>query len=176
MIFIKNNLSYEIRKDLSEPDEHKEKLFLKVSYKNSSNILLSYCYKPSKGDNDILSMFLKQVFQKSTAAKRPYYLIGEPNINCLEYFENEKVSTFYISLFECGATALITEPTRVAKKSATTIDNVITTNIPNESLKKDIIKYDLSNNLPIFFSISTSKLPQNSSLLKLEKSFLTKVT
>ena len=132
-------------------------------------------YAP-EGDNDILSMFLKQVFKKSTTEKKSYYLIGDPNINCLEYFENEKVSTFYISLFECGATALINEPTRVAKKSATTIDNVITTNIPNESLKKDIIKYDLSNNLPIFFSISTSKLPQNSSLLKLEKSFLTKVT
>ena len=171
LIFIKRNLSCKIQKDLSESDEHKEILSREVSYKNSSNILLSCCYKPPKGDNDILSMFLKQVFKKSTAEKKPYYLIGDLNINCLEYFENEKVSTFYNSLFECGAIALINKPTRVAEKSATIIDNVITTNIFNESLKKGIIKTDLSDHLLVFFSISTSKLSQNSSPIKVEKRF-----
>ena len=138
-------------------------------YKNSSNQLLSCCYKPPKGDNDILSMFLKQVFKKSTAEKKPDYFIGDLNINCLEYFENEKVSTFYNSLFECGAIALINKPTGVAIKSASITDNAITTNISNESFKKSIIKSDLSDDLPIFFSISTSKLPQNISPLKLKK-------
>ena len=69
LIFIKKNLSYKIRKDLSESDEHKEILSLEISYENSSNILLSCCYKPPKGNNDILSMFLKQVF-KSLLGKR----------------------------------------------------------------------------------------------------------
>ena len=81
-------------------------------------------------------MFFKQVFKKSTAEKKPYYLIGDLNKNWLEYFENEKISTFYNSLFEYGAIALMNKPTRVAKKSATIIDNVITTSIFNESLKK----------------------------------------
>ena len=149
LIFIKKNLSYKIRKDLSESDEHKEILSLEVTRKNSSNILLSCYYKPPKGDNDILSMFLKQVFRKSTAEKKPYYLIGDLSINCLEYFENEKVSTFYNSQFECGAIALINKPARVAKTSATIIGNVINTNIFNESFKKiwhnQIIKSDLSD-------------------------------
>ena len=154
LIFIKKNISYKIRKDLSESKEHKE--------------ILSCCYKPPKGDSDILSRLLKQVFKKSTAEKKPYYLIGDLNINCLEYFENEKVSTFYNSLFECGAIVLINKPSRAARKSATVIDN---TNIFNESLKRGIIKSDLSDHLPIFFSVSTSKLPQNSSPLKLKKRF-----
>ena len=171
LIFIKKNLSYKIRKDLSESDEHKEILSLEISYKNSSNILLSCCYKPLKGDNDILSMFLKQVFEKSATEKKLYYLVGDLNINCLEYFENEKVSTFYNSLFEYGAIALINKPTRVARKSATIIDNVITTNIFDEPLKKGIAKSDLSDHLPIFFSMITSQSPQNSSPLKLKKRF-----
>ena len=58
-ILIKKNLSYKIRKDLSESDEYKEIISLEISYKNSSNILLNCCYKPPKGDNDILSMSLK---------------------------------------------------------------------------------------------------------------------
>ena len=136
LTFIKKNLSYKIRKDLFESDKHKEILSLEVSYKNSSNILLSCCYKPPKGENNILSMFFKQVFKKSIAEKKPYYLIGDLNKNWLEYFENEKISTFYNSLFEYGAIALMNKPTRVAKKSATIIDNVITTSIFNESLKK----------------------------------------
>ena len=176
LIFIKKNLDYKIRKDLSKSDEHKEILSQEISYKNSSNILLSCCYEPPKGDNDILSMFLKQVFKKSAAEKKPYYLVGDLSINCLEYFENEKVSTFCNSLFEYGAIALINKPTRVAKNSATIIDNVITTNIFDGSLKKSIIKSDLSDHLPIFFSISTSKSPQNSSPLKLKNVFLTKIT
>ena len=105
--------------------------------------LLSCCYEPHKGDNDILSLFLKQAFKNSAAEKKPYYLIGDLNINCLEYLENEKNSTFYNSLFECGAIASINNPTQVAKKSATIIDNVIIINIFKESLKKGIIKPNL---------------------------------
>ena len=88
LIFIKSNLSYKIRKDLSESDEHKEKLSLEISYKNSSIILLIYCYKPPKGANDILSIFLKQVFKKPAAEKKCCYLIRDLNTNCLEYFAN----------------------------------------------------------------------------------------
>ena len=69
-----------------------------------------------------------QVFKRSTAEKKPYYLFGDLNINCLAYFQNEKVLTFYNSLFGYDATALINKSTRVAKKSATIINNVIITN------------------------------------------------
>ena len=65
--------------------------------------------------------------------------------------------------------ALINKSTRLAKKAATIFDKVITKDIFDESLKRGIIKSDLSDHLPIFFSISTSKSPQKSSLLKLRK-------
>ena len=115
---------------------------------------------------------LLQVFKKSTAGKKPYYFIGDLNINCLEYFENEKVSTFYSSLFEIGAIALINKPTRIAKKPATVTGNVTTTNIFDKSLKKGIVKSDFLDHLSIFFSVSTTKLPQNSSPLKHKKRIL----
>ena len=120
---------------------------------------LHFIYK-----NSIITSLLKtailQIFKKSAAEKKLYYLIGDLNVNCLKYFENEKVSTFYNSLFEYGGSALVNKPSRVAKESATIIDNVITTNIFEESLKKDKIKSNLSDHLPISFSISISKSPQ----------------
>ena len=100
LMIIKKNLFCKLQKDFSQSDEHKEILSLEISCKNSSNILVSCCYKPPKG---ILSMFSKQVFKKSAAEKKPYYLIGDLN--------------------------------RVAKKSASIIDNVITTNIFDELSK-----------------------------------------
>ena len=54
----------------------------------------------------MLSIFLKHAFKTSTVEKKPYYLIGDLNMNCLKYFENEKVSTFYNSPFEYSAIAL----------------------------------------------------------------------
>ena len=67
--------------------------------------------------------------------------------------------------------------TREVKKGEVELGYLLTriflsfTNIFNESLKKGIIKSNLSDHLPIFFSISTSKFPQNSSPLKLKKHF-----
>ena len=78
-IFIKQNLSSKSRKDLSESDEHKEILYLEISYKNSSNILLSCCDKPPKGDNDILTMFLNK-FLKTLLRKRSLTILLEISI------------------------------------------------------------------------------------------------
>ena len=88
--------------------------------------------------------------------------------------ENEEVLTFYNSLFHYSTIALISKQTRVTKRSATIIDNVITTNMFHEYLKKGIIKSDISDHSPIFCSISASKSRKNSSPLKLIKRIFNK--
>ena len=59
-------------------------------------------------------------------------------------------------------------PTRVADHSATLIDNIITTEFLNETLKKGIIKTDVSDHFPIFFSsnISSKKFTKNNKKIK----------
>ena len=84
-------------------------------WKCQIKIPASCCYKPPNGDHDILSIVLNHVFKKSTVEKKLCYLIRDHNINCLKYFENKKVSTFYISLFQYGAIASKNKPTRVVK-------------------------------------------------------------
>ena len=107
-----------------------------------------------------------------TAEKKPYYLVGNLNINCYEYFEIEKVSTFYSSLFKYGAIALINKPMRAGTKSATLIDHVIAINIFDKPLKKGIIASNLLDHLPFFFSISTSKSRVTSRANSLYKTLL----
>ena len=54
------------------------------------------------------------------------------DINGFESSKNKNLSTFHSSLFEYGANALVNKPIRVANKSATVTDSVITTNIFDE--------------------------------------------
>ena len=62
---------------------------------------------------------------------------------------------FYDNIFEKGAIPFINLPTRISEHSASLIDNILTTD--NSSLKKGLIKSNVSDQFPIFFSIKLTK-------------------
>ena len=74
-------------------------------------------------------------------------------MNYLKCHENAKAKQFYNNIFEKGPIPIITRPTRISEHSASLIDNILTTDIFNNSLKKGIIKSDVSDHFPIFFSL-----------------------
>ena len=55
-------------------------------------------------------------------------------MNCLKYHGNAK--TKHDNIFEKGAIPIINRPTRISEHSASLIDNILTTDIFNNSLKK----------------------------------------
>ena len=57
-------------------------------------------------------------------------------MNCLKYHENTKTKHFYDNIFEKGTIPIINCPTRISEHSASLIDNILTTGIFNNSLKK----------------------------------------
>ena len=72
-------------------------------------------------------------------------------MNCLKYHENAKTKQFHVNIFEKGATPIINHSTRISEHSASLTDNILTTDIFNNSLKKGIIKSDVSDHFPMFF-------------------------
>jgi hypothetical protein len=72
-------------------------------------------------------------------------------------------------MFEKGAIPIINRPTRVSEHSATLIDNIITTEIFEKSLRKGIIKTDVSDHFPIFFALNYSKRKCNEPNKKIRK-------
>ena len=78
-------------------------------------------------------------------------------MNCLKYYENTTTKHFYDNIFEKGAIPIINRPTRISEHLGSLIDNILTTDIFNNSLKKGIIKLDVSDHFPIFFSIQLTK-------------------
>ena len=83
---------------------------------------------------------------------------------------------FYNNIFEKGAIPIKNRPTRISEHSASLIDNILTTNIFNYSLKKSIIKSDVSDHFPIFFLIQLAKEKLREDVIKMEKKILTTVT
>ena len=95
-------------------------------------------------------------------------------MNCLKYHGNAK--TKHDNIFEKGAIPIINRPTRISEHSASLIDNILTTDTFKNSLKKSIIKSDVSHYFPIFFSIQLTKEKLREDVIKIKKEFLTSAT
>ena len=79
---------------------------------------------------------------------------------------------FYDNIFEKCAVAIINRPPRISEHSASLIDNILTTDIFNNSLEKGILKSNVSDHSPIFFSIQLTKEKLQESVLKIQKNVL----
>ena len=78
------------------------------------------------------------------------YLVGDLNLNIIDYASNTKVKNFFNLIFQNGLIPVINKPTRVTKKNATAIDHIITNSFINCNLTTGIIKTDISDHFPNF--------------------------
>ena len=82
-------------------------------------------------------------------------------MNCLKYHENAKTKYFYDDIFEKGVISII----------LSLIDNILTTDVFSNTLKKGMIKSDVSDHFPIFFSIRLTKEKLQEGVIKIKKGF-----
>ena len=151
LIYIHKRLKCNLHNNLCVSDKDKEILTIEISRKNDKNTLLSCCYRPPSGDSENLSTLLQNnIIEKSVLEKKISYMIGHFNMNCLKYHENAKTKYFYDNIFEKCAIPIINRPTRISEHSASLTDNILTTDIFNNSLKKGIIKSDASDDFQYF--------------------------
>ena len=177
LLYIHKRLKCNLRNDLCVSDKDKELLTIEISRENDTNILLSHCYRPPNGDSENLSTFLQNnMIEKSVSEKKIIYMIGDFKMNCLKYHAHAKTKYFYDNIFEKGAIPIINCPTRISEHSANLIDNILTTDFFNNSLKKGIIKSDVSDHFPILFSIRLTKEKLQKCATKIKKGFSVSVT
>ncbi|MBY0581213.1 MAG: endonuclease/exonuclease/phosphatase family protein, partial [Rickettsiales bacterium] len=156
LFYLKENIFYTIRSDMSVSDTDQEILTIELINKNSKNIIISCCYRPPTGRTENLSKYLKNCLIEKTRQEKKYiYIVGDFNLDCFEYSKNQNIKHFYNNLFNIGTIPIINRPTRVTTHSSSLIDNILTTDYFNKSLKKGIIKTDVSDHFPIFFSIKS---------------------
>ena len=140
LIFLKTDLMYKITKDLPISDKDKEILTIETTSKESKNMLISCCYRPPKGVTENLTAYLASIFQGVQNEKKKIFIIGDFNLNCLNYNEDSNIRLFHHKVFELEFIPLIDKPTRVCKNRRTIIDNILTNCVFGNTLKKAIIK------------------------------------
>ncbi len=79
---------------------------------------------------------------------QPVYLLGDLNIDVLQYNACELATTYIDTLFSHGLLQIISRPTRCTSNSATIIDHIIT-NMIHKDLSSTIIISYMSDHFPI---------------------------
>ena len=124
-IYIKSCYDYEVLNNFNVSlDNICETLFIEIKSKKQKNLVVGCIYRHHTPINLFCSEYLTKTLQKIAKSKKTFALLGDFNINLLDYDNHSGVSEFYDLISSYGFRPLILQPTRIANTSATLIDNI----------------------------------------------------
>ena len=150
----KNYCNFCVRDDLVVFNDYFESVFLEIPnsvFNTGKNIIIGVIYRPPGTDMDMFNSEFSNLLDVIKTENKLCYLLGDYNINLLNYDSHELTAGFVNSLYSYGFVPLINRPTRITPHSATIIDNIFTNN--HEALVKSyqgILVTDLSDHFPVF--------------------------
>ena len=89
----------------------------------------------------------ENLVKKDLVSEKQLFVIGDININSLDYEFNNIVKNFLSASFKYVMFPVITKPTRVTRHNSAVIDHILTNVILN---RNRIMKTDISDHFPIF--------------------------
>ena len=89
-------------------------------------------------------------FAKFKTTDKICFLVGDFNLNLIDYQSNGKVRDFVNLIFQHSLVPIVNKPTRVTKNNATLNDYIITNSFMDQENLTGILKTDISDHFPIF--------------------------
>ena len=114
--------------------------------------MLTLVYRSPNSDHEELENHFKRSLSKQEVSHKDLISAGDFNINLLDFDANKKLQNFVNLMFRFRMIPTINKPTRVTRQTASTIDHIITNSLMHTGFKSGIIKTDISDHFPIFFS------------------------
>ena len=162
LLYIKNNLNYQLRSDLIiYKAKELESIFVEIFNKNSKkkNTIIGCIYKhPKLSTTEFTELYLQKLLNKVSKENKNVILMGDFNINILEYDSETSVSEFLDIMYENLLLPYITGPTRITSKSSTLIDNIFFNGVEDNTISRNLVT-SLSDHLAQFMI-----LPHNNSV------------
>ena len=93
---------------------------------------------------------LKPIFDNIRRINKDLYLVGDFNINVLDYENNVKEKNVVNFAFQNSLIPLINKPTRITRTNATALDHILTNAFLNKQIEMWIIKTETSDHFPMF--------------------------
>ena len=149
-VFIHNSLTFKLRSDLGTNSDDIESLVIEIVNKNSKNFVINAQYRKPAGDFKQYKTYLDNFFNKMKNPDKAIYVVGDINLNLIDYETNIKVINYLNLLFQKNFIPVINKPTRVSRNNATIIDHINTNHFLNNYMHSGIITADISGHFPIF--------------------------
>ena len=144
LLYINERLSYHPRNDLNIYMPGKlESIFIEIVCPESSNIIVRCIFKhPSLHVNNFTNDIKLSLFEKlNKENSKKIFLLGNFNIDLLQYETSEPVNNFVDKLSSNFLSPLMLLPTRISNSSSTLIDN----NFCDFQLKRYIREFYISS-------------------------------
>ena len=144
-VFLHESLTFNVRHDLSVNNADIEALCVEIINKKSKNILINTQYRQPAGNFNKFEAYLKTFLAKSKTTDKTRFLVGDLNLNLINYQSNAKVRDFVKLIFQHSLVPIVNKLTRVTKNNATLIDYIITNSFMDQENLTGILKTDISD-------------------------------
>ena len=141
-----------------------ESTFIEIANPRKSNIIVGVIYRhPSMDLADGNCNYLNKLLENTSKEQKSTFLLGDFNINLLNYNEHNETNDFLDSLASNSFIPLILQPTRITSHSNTLTDNIFS-NVIDPDIISGNLTATISDHLPqfaiicnIFVNISGNK-------------------
>ena len=150
-LYIANHLSYKCHNDLNIYKKNElESTFIEIVNPKKSNIIVGVIYRhPSMDLADFNSNYLNKLLENISKEQKSVFLLGDFNVNLLNYTEHNQTNEFLDSLASNSFIPLILQPTRITSHSNTLIDNIFS-NVIEPDIISGNLTATISDHLPQF--------------------------
>ena len=150
LLYIAIHLSYKPSTDLGlNKSNQLESTFIEIINSRKSNIIVGCLYKhPNMDVSDFNNKnHLNTLLDKLSKENKQVFLLGDFNINLLNYNDHQPTNEFLDSLASNSFIPYILQPTRITSHSKTLIDNIFSNIISHEVISGNITA-TISDHLP----------------------------
>ena len=156
-IRIHESLCYKERTDLLLMNDAIECILTEVYI--GKKILIGVIYRQPNTPVQQLNEYLKALLDEIKVSQLPCYLLGDININLMNYANHNHTTDYLDITYSNGFIPVINRPTRVTDHSATLIDHIFVNCYENNvSMYQGIIVTDITNHYTIFHIAHFEKL------------------
>ena len=125
MLYISNHLSYKSRTDLHLCKKNQlEFTFIEIINSKKSNTIIGCVYKHLNMDVLDFNSLINQLLDKISKEQKQIFLLGDFNINLLNYNEHQPTNEFPDSLASHSIIPYILQPIRFPSHFETLTDNI----------------------------------------------------
>ena len=127
-----------------------ESTLIEIVNPKKSNIIVGVIYRhPSMDFADFNCNYLNKRLENTSKEQKSTFLLGDFNVNLLNYNEHHETNEFLDSLAPTTFIPLILQPTRITSHSNTLIDNIFS-NVIDPDIISGNLTATISDHLPQF--------------------------